>query len=117
MKYAFYPGCSVKSTAKEYEDSAKAISKVLDIELVEIPGWNCCGAIDAVYSYKPLYSIALAARNLALAEKMQMDVATLCSACYFTLSRANKILKEDAGTKSKVDEALKSAWFSYSGGV
>jgi heterodisulfide reductase subunit B len=117
MKYAFYPGCSVKSTAKEYEDSAKAISKVLDIELVEIPGWNCCGAIDAVYSYKPLYSIALAARNLALAEKMQMDVATLCSACYFTLSRANKILKEDAGTKSKVDEALKSAGFSYSGGV
>ena len=40
MKYAFYPGCSVKSNAKEYEQSAKAISKVLDIELVEMPDWN-----------------------------------------------------------------------------
>ncbi len=117
MKYAFYPGCSVQSSAREYEDSAKAISNVLDIDLVEIPGWNCCGAIDAVYSFKPLYSIALAARNLALAEKMQMDVATLCSACYFTLSRTNKILKEDSATKSKVDEALKSAGLNYNGSV
>jgi len=117
MKYAFYPGCSAQSTAKEYEDSAKAISKVLDIELVEVPDWNCCGAIDAVYAFKPLYSIALAARNLALAEKMQMDIVTLCSACYFTLSRTNKILKEDSGTKSKVDEALESAGFNYNGGV
>ena len=117
MKYAFYPGCSTQSMEKEYEDSAKAISKVLDIELVEIPDWNCCGAIDAVYAYKPLYSIALAARNLALAEKMQMDVVTPCSACYFTLSRTNKILKEDSRTKSKVDEALGSGGFNYNGGV
>jgi heterodisulfide reductase subunit B len=117
MKYAFYPGCSVKSNAKEYEQSAKAISKVLDIELVEMPDWNCCGAIDAVYSFKPLFSSALAARNLAIAEKMQADVTTLCSACYFTLSRTNQILKEDTETKRRVDEALKSAGASYKGGV
>ena len=117
MKYAFYPGCSPQSTEKEYEESAKAISRVLDIELVEIPDWNCCGAVDAVYSFKPLYSIALAARNLALAEKMQMDIVTPCSACYFTLSRTNKILKEDSGTKSKVDEALGSVGLNYNGSV
>jgi heterodisulfide reductase subunit B len=117
MKYAFYPGCSLKSNAKEFEQSAKTISKVLDIELVEIADWNCCGAIDAVYSFKPLFSSALAARNLALAEKMKVDVTTLCSACYFTLSRTNKILNEDSDTKNKVDEALKSAGVSYNGGV
>ncbi len=117
MKYAYFPGCSLRSTAKEYGESSKAISKALDIELVEIPDWNCCGTVDAVYSFKPLYSIALAARNLALAEKMQMDIVTPCTACHFTLSRANKILKEDAGTKSKVDEALKNAGLSYGGGV
>ena len=63
MKYAYFPGCSVHSTTKEYDVSAKAICKVLDIELVEIPDWNCCGAIDAVYSQEPQYSLALAARN------------------------------------------------------
>ncbi|MFB3889234.1 MAG: CoB--CoM heterodisulfide reductase iron-sulfur subunit B family protein [Candidatus Bathyarchaeia archaeon] len=117
MKYAFFPGCSLQSTAKEYKESVQAVAKALDIELTEVPGWNCCGAIDAIYTFKPLYSLALAARNLALAEKMQMDVATPCSACYFTLSRTNKILKEDAATKSKIDEALKTAGLNYNGGV
>ena len=117
MKYAFYPGCSSHSTAKEYEDSTKAICKVLDIELVEVPDWNCCGAMDAVYSFKPLYSIALAARNLAITEKMQMDIVTPCSGCYFTLNRTNKILREDAGTKSKVNEALANVGFNYNGSV
>ncbi|UCE96379.1 MAG: CoB--CoM heterodisulfide reductase iron-sulfur subunit B family protein [Candidatus Bathyarchaeota archaeon] len=113
MKYAFYPGCSNHSMAKDYDDSTKAICKVLDVELFEIPDWNCCGSIDAVYSFKPLYSIALAARNLAITEKMQMDLVTPCSACYFTLNRTNKILREDAGTKSKVNEALANLGFNY----
>lgn len=69
MKYAFYPGCSAKSTSKEYEESTKAISKVLGLELVEISDWNCCGSIDAVYSYKPMYSIALAAKKLGSRRK------------------------------------------------
>lgn len=116
-QYAFYPGCAVHSSSTEYGDSCKAISKVLDVELVEIAGWNCCGAIDAVYSYKPLYSVALAARNLSLAERMQMEIVTLCSACYYTLSRTNKLLQEDSGMKSKVEEALSSAQLNYEGGV
>ncbi len=117
MKYAFYPGCAVHSSSKEYGDSCKAVSKLLAVELVEIPDWNCCGAIDAIYSYKPLFSVALAARNLALAEKMKMDIVTLCSACYFTLSRTNKLLREDAQLKNKVEEALGSADLNYKGGV
>jgi heterodisulfide reductase subunit B len=117
MKYAFYPGCSSQATGKEYEESTKAICKVLDIELVEVPDWNCCGSIDAVYSFNPLYSIALAARNLAIAKKMHMDVVTQCSACYFTLNRTNKILRENAETRSKVNEALTNIGFTYNGSV
>jgi len=117
MKYAYYPGCSTHSSAKEYGDSAKAVCKALDIELVEIPDWNCCGAIDAVSSYEPEFSVALAARNLALAEKMQVDIVTVCSACYFTLARTNKLFKENPEVKAKVTEALGAIGLSYSGGV
>ncbi len=117
MKYAFYPGCAVHSSSKEYEDSCLAISKVLNIELAEISDWNCCGAIDAIHSYKPLSSIALDARNLSLAEKMEMDVVTLCSACYYTLSRTNKLLREDAKLKTRVEETLAKAQLNYSGNV
>jgi heterodisulfide reductase subunit B len=97
--------------------AANAVNKHLDVEFVEIPEWNCCGAIDAVYAYNPLLSISMSARNLALAEAMKMDVVTLCSACFFTLSRANKTLRESVDIKSKVDRAINDAGLKYAGEV
>ncbi len=117
MKYAYFPGCSIHASAKEYAIAANAVNKFLDVELVEIPNWNCCGAIDAVYAYNPLLSISLSARNLALAESMKMDVVTLCSACFFTLSRANNMLHENADMKNKVDKAINDAGLKYAGGI
>jgi len=117
MKYAYFPGCSIHASAKEYAMAAQAINKYLDVELVEIPEWNCCGAIDAVYAYNPLLSISLSARNLALAENMKMDVVTLCSACYFTLNRASNMLRENGDMKGKVDRAINDAGLKYAGGV
>jgi heterodisulfide reductase subunit B len=117
MKYAYFPGCSIHGSAKEYAMAANAVNKHLDVEFVEIPEWNCCGAIDAVYAYNPLLSISMSARNLALAEAMKMDVVTLCSACFFTLSRANKTLRESVDIKSKVDRAINDAGLKYAGEV
>ena len=117
MKYAYFPGCSIHASAKEYGMAAQAVNGLLDIEFVEIPDWNCCGSIDAVHAYNPLLSVSLAARNLALAEAMNMDIVTLCSACFFTLSRANNVLREDAAMKTKVDKALAEAGLKYAGGV
>ena len=116
MKYAYFPGCSIHASAKEYAMAANAVNKYLDIELVEIPDWNCCGAIDAVYAYNPLLSISLSARNLALAENMKMDIVTLCSACFFTLSRANNMLRENLDMKGKVDKIINDAGLKYAGG-
>jgi len=105
MKYAYFPGCSVHhSTAKEYETSCLAVSKILGIELEEIPGWNCCGSIDAVYAYDPTASLALAGRNLLLAEKISSNIVTLCSACFFTLSRARRMLQNDVSLREQVQK-------------
>ncbi len=117
MKFAYYPGCSLKSIAPEYAISCEAVSKALGIELVEIPDWNCCGAMDAIYAYNPSLSFSLSARNLALAESMNMDIVTLCSACFFTLRRANKLLRENSDTKNKVDKMLNTAGIKYTGNI
>jgi len=117
MKYAFFPGCSVHSSAREYGMSCDAVSKVLGIDLIEIPEWSCCGSVDAVYAYNPVLSVSLAARNLALAEKMKMDIVTLCSACFLTLSRANRMLNEDATLKGQINSVLKEIGLNYNGGV
>jgi len=117
MKYAYFPGCSIHASAKEYAMAANAVNKTLDVEFVEIPDWNCCGAIDAVYAYNPLMSISLSARNLAIAENMKMDIVTLCSACFFTLSRANNMLRQNTDMKDRVGKAINDAGLKYAGGV
>ncbi len=116
MKYAYFPGCSIDASAKEYAIAAKAVNKYLDVEFVEIPEWNCCGSIDAVHAYNPLLSLSLAARDLALAENMNMDIVTLCSACFFTLSRANNMLREDMNLQAKVGKIINDAGLKYEGG-
>jgi heterodisulfide reductase subunit B len=94
-----------------------AVNKVLGIELVEIPDWNCCGSIDAVHAYNPELSLSLSARNFSIAEAMNMDIVTLCSACFFTLSRARKMLHEDPTLKGAVDKIINDAGLKFTGEI
>ncbi len=113
--YNYFPGCSSsEGGSKAYGASAKAISKVLDTELLEIEDWNCCGSTP-YSSSSELASLCLSARNLALAEKRGFDVVTPCSSCYVMLSRTNRHLKEHPKVKAKVDEALAAGKLEYHG--
>jgi heterodisulfide reductase subunit B len=106
MKYAYFPGCSQESTAEEYNRSLKAVARRLDaMELVEIPDWNCCGATPAAVIH-PALPHALAARNLAMAEEMGMDVVAPCAACYKNMNKASHVLREDPNLLSRINATL-----------
>jgi heterodisulfide reductase subunit B len=108
MKYAYFPGCSQESTAEEYNRSLKAVARRLDaMELVEIPDWNCCGATPAA-TIHPALPHALAARNLAMAEEMGMDMVAPCAACYKNMSKASHVLREDPSLLSRINATLDS---------
>jgi heterodisulfide reductase subunit B2 len=92
MKVSYYPGCSLEGTAKEYNESMESVAKTLDIELEELPDWTCCGSSSAHVSDDGL-AIALAARNLVIADKMAHDLVVPCSACYQRLKAADKALR------------------------
>jgi len=64
MEYSYYPGCSLHSTGLEYSLSTKAVFSHLGIQLVELSGWNCCGASSA-HAFDHNLALALPARNLA----------------------------------------------------
>jgi len=114
-QYAYFPGCSAsEGGAKAYGRSALAVSKVLDIELVEIEDWNCCGSTP-YSSFEELASFCLSARNLALAEGMGLDIVTPCSSCYVILSRTNAYLKQYPHLKAQVAEALAAGGLEYHG--
>jgi len=110
MKYAYYPGCSLHSTAKDYDMSTRAVCQALDIGLEEIPGWICCGASSA-HMTSELLSLSLAVKNLALAKDMGLDTVACCAECYSRLKVANKVMRSKGnGHIRDVDEAVGSVY-------
>lgn len=115
--YTYFPGCSAsEGGAKAYNWSVQAVSKVLDINLVELEDWNCCGSTPSS-SVDELGAYCMATRNLALAEKRGLDMATPCSACYVIFNRTNTYLNGYPQFKAKVDEALAAGGLAYHGTV
>lgn len=104
-KIAYFPGCSLDSTAKEYGVSTKLICKDLGIELVDVPDWVCCGATTA-HITSPLLATALPAKNMLWAEKQNLPICSPCSACFSRLKLADINLKKDAQLAADVAEVV-----------
>ncbi len=95
MQVGYYPGCSLESSAKEFDLSIRAVLKKMEISLREIPDWNCCGASPAHYLNEEL-SLALPYRNLVKAEEADFDrVISPCPACYSHLKHTHKEVAKD----------------------
>jgi heterodisulfide reductase subunit B len=112
MNYTYYPGCSLEASADSYDKSLKQVFGDLGLGLKEIEDWNCCGA-TAYMSVKETVSLAISARNLALAEKANQDVVAPCSACYTVLSKTHKIMSEKSELFDHVNSALSEVGLSY----
>ncbi|MBI4778055.1 CoB--CoM heterodisulfide reductase iron-sulfur subunit B family protein [Candidatus Desantisbacteria bacterium] len=100
-KVAYFPGCSLDSTAKEYGVSTKLICKDLGIELLEISNWSCCGATTA-HITSELLATALPVKSLLQAEKQNLPICSPCSACFSRLKLADIDLKKDAKLRMAV---------------
>jgi heterodisulfide reductase subunit B2 len=96
MKLSYYPGCSLQGTALDYDRSVKDICKKLDIDLVEIPDWNCCGASSAHMTDHEI-GMRLPMRNLLLAQNAGHDILVPCAACFQRMCAADKALRKDPG--------------------
>jgi len=105
LKLAYYPGCSLEGTAKEYNLSTKAVCKALGIELIELPDWNCCGATSA-HATNHLLSIVLPTRNLIKANELGLDLAIPCSACFNRMKTSDYYIKRDKKIKEEVEKLL-----------
>ena len=96
MKLSYYPGCSLHGTALFYEKSVQEVCGQLNIELTEIPDWNCCGASSAHMTNHEL-GMRLPMRNLLIAAELGHDILVPCAACFQRLKAAEKSLREDPG--------------------
>lgn len=103
MKVSYYPGCTLKTKARNLEDSAVAAMRVLGHELDELPRWNCCGAVTSLAQDDLLHLLA-PVRDLIRAKEQGSDkLVTICSMCYNTLARANLVMKNDVEKRNTLN--------------
>lgn len=114
--YTYYPGCSIQTSSKHYEESLLPVLKELGVELEEMEDWNCCGA-TASLSVDETASATINARNLSIAEKSGKDILAPCAACYLSLKKANQFLKEESEKATALLEELKKNGIEYTGKV
>lgn len=112
-EYSFYPGCSSQKGASgsNYQTSVDAMCDVLDIQLNEIPDWNCCSASIGYGEGGELPRLALSARNMALSEKHNagQDIVATCAACWLATRETHERLLEDDTLMDETNQALSEA--------
>jgi heterodisulfide reductase subunit B len=104
MKLAFFPGCTIPIQVYNYEVSVRKIAEVFNIELEDIQDFGCCGELTEPMDYYT--SLVFSARNIALAEKDELDILTACNGCFASLNKAIFALR-DPQLRSKVNQTLK----------
>jgi heterodisulfide reductase subunit B len=110
-EFSYYPGCSLHSTAREFNDSIQAVFKALGVDLVELEDWNCCSAASATTLNHAL-SLALPARNLAIAQKSGRDVVIPCTGCYNRHKTTERELVRHSAAGKWIEDTI---GFSYAG--
>jgi heterodisulfide reductase subunit B len=116
VKYSFYIGCLIPAREPGYESVVRKVLPSLGFELEDIKGANCCAPFS-IQSLDYYGWLALAARNISLAEKMGNDILAVCDDCYESFSMANKILKEGKEVKDKVNSMLAEVGEEFKGSI
>lgn len=94
MQIAYYPGCTIKVSAQHHERAALAVLRALNIELCELPEWNCCGVLHSLTDDNLIRHMAPIRMFARLEEQGQHEMATLCDMCFNTLAQANAWAKQ-----------------------
>ncbi|PIP35629.1 MAG: disulfide reductase [Desulfobacterales bacterium CG07_land_8_20_14_0_80_52_14] len=113
MKFALFLGCNIPARVQQYELAARVVLAKLQVDLVDIREFTCCGYPMRNADLKT--SLLFSARNLALAEQQGLNVLTLCQCCFGTLKKAAHLLEEDNRFKEEVNAFLAKEKLTYQG--
>jgi len=119
VTYLYFPGCSLHSTAQEFNDSAQALLKALGLDYEELDDWNCCGATPA-HATSEFLTAALPLRNLVNAEKQvekwartgdpagaaPIEILVPCAACYNAFRLAERLVRDGGAEGREINREI-----------
>ena len=114
-KYAFYPGCVMPTEQYAYEVSIREVLPLLNIDLVDVEGFSCCG--EPMKSMNQLMALYLSARNLALAERQDLDLFVPCPMCHLSLSECQRVMESNTEMRDRMNGMLASEDLQYNGSI
>jgi heterodisulfide reductase subunit B len=106
MELCYYPGCTLKTTAKNFEKPAIASVENLGYKMIELPRWNCCGTVHSLATDDLMHHLAPVRTLIRVLETGSDKVVTLCAMCYNTLKQTNRIMLEDAERRERINNFL-----------
>ena len=116
MRYALYLGCFIPIRLPHIEVVARKVLPKLGVELIDIESFSCCPEPIGFLTDR-LTGLAIAARNICLAEEAGLDILTLCNGCTYTLRQANQTLKSDSALRAKVNDILAETGHKFKGSI
>ncbi len=115
MKVSYFPGCTLNTTGKGFDNAVRASTAAVGLDLVELPDWNCCGAtypliVDNMLELAAPAHVLVAARDAGV----HGTVTTACTTCYNVLKRTNHFIREHKEERERIDTFIEA---EYSGEV
>lgn len=106
MTFSYYPGCTLKTKAKDLDKYARLSADALGITLEELPNWQCCGGVYPI-GKNDIATKLSSVRALNEAKEYGNDLVTMCSACHNVIKQVNNVMKTDDAVNAKVNAYLK----------
>ncbi|MFX0074289.1 MAG: CoB--CoM heterodisulfide reductase iron-sulfur subunit B family protein [Candidatus Hermodarchaeota archaeon] len=114
-EYGFFIGCTIPLKLPHLEKAFRDVAGILGVKLKEMEGVSCCPEPVSLQSLNIDTWVALGARNLAIAEKMGVNIMTICSGCYETLKTVSVLLEEDEKYLEKINSIIQKIGYNYTG--
>lgn len=105
MIFSYYPGCTLRTKAKDLDRYARRSAEALGITLAELPDWQCCGGTYPMAKDEIATKLS-SVRALASAKALGQDLITLCSACHNVIKQVNHDMQTDADIALRVNNYL-----------
>lgn len=105
MVYSYFPGCTLKTKAKDLDAYARRSAEALGVTLEELPEWQCCGAVYPIARDEIALRLS-SVRALAAARDLGRPLVTLCSACHHVIKRVNGDMQHDETIRDRANTYL-----------
>lgn len=109
MDYLYFPGCTLYTKAKNFDQTARDCSLLLGFELKELTSWTCCGATFPLATDN-IMALLPPSRILAKAREQGTTLTTLCAICFNVIKRTNRLIQNDGEKREKINTFIEMSY-------